>query len=95
MHTLEWTQVGRNDLLSIIEYIANENISAAQKFKDNLYSDISHLTTFPMMGREGRITGTRELVISDHYLVVYSISLQAEKITILRVLSTYRQWPDE
>lgn len=46
------------------------------------------------MGREGRVEGTRELVIDrSPYIAVYSIL--GETVRILRVLHGAQKWPEE
>lgn len=41
------------------------------------------------MGRSGLVTGTRELVVHPHYVVVYDVK---DTVRILRVLHTAQQW---
>jgi len=54
---------------------------------------ISLLCHHPGMG-SGRVAGTRERVISGlPYIVPYQVC--PDRIVILRVLHTARQWPDE
>jgi toxin ParE1/3/4 len=44
------------------------------------------------MGRPGRVTGTRELVISGTpFVVIYR--LQEQSIEVLRLLHSAQQWP--
>ena len=48
---------------------------------------------FPESGREGRVVGTRELVVSRFpYLVVY-ILREDNEVIVQRVLHTSQQWP--
>jgi toxin ParE1/3/4 len=50
------------------------------------------LAQHPRMGREGRVVGTRELVIGGSpFIVVYRV--KKTSIEILRLLHGARQWP--
>ncbi len=54
---------------------------------------VNRLTTAPSLGRPGRISGTRELVIrGTPYVVPYRI--KGPDIEILRVYHGARRWPD-
>ena len=59
---------------------------------DELFSDVAaRLTIYPMLGREGKIRGTRELILHESYYLVYEV-LQ-ETVWILALVHTARQWP--
>lgn len=47
----------------------------------------------PHKGRNGRVEGTRELVIHPHFVLVYEVDSQWGKVYILRVLHTAQKWP--
>lgn len=91
MLELEWRSTARADLLAIIDYISDDNPDAAQALKDEIESKVSMLRTHAKAFREGRVDGTRELVVRPNYVVVYIESPSA--ITILRVLHAAQQWP--
>ncbi len=88
---LEWMEPARADLLSIIDYISDDNPDAAQRVKDDIQQKVGKLKDFPQMGRPGRIEGTRELVVWANYLIVYREFNSA--VQILRVLHAAQQWP--
>ncbi|MGJ3660739.1 type II toxin-antitoxin system toxin YacB, partial [Shigella boydii] len=46
----------------------------------------------PYNGRNGRVEGARELVIHPHFVLVYEVDSQWEKMYILRVLHTTQKW---
>ena len=91
MPELEWLEPARADLLSIIEYIADDNPDAAQRVKDDIESKVTRLQDFPRMGRPGRVEGTRELVIWTNHVVVYDENTIC--VRILRVLHSAQEWP--
>ena len=91
MLALEWRSTARADLLAIIDYISDDNPDAAQALKDEIETKVSMLSTHPKAFRQGRVDGTRELVVRSNYVVVYLID--AQTISILRVLQAAQQWP--
>ncbi|MCG8381738.1 MAG: type II toxin-antitoxin system RelE/ParE family toxin [Gammaproteobacteria bacterium] len=91
MLEVEWLQVARSDLLTIVDYISDDNPDAAQRVKDDIEEKVGKLPAFPKMGRPGRVDGTRELVALSNYIVVYQDT--PDIIRILRVLHAAQQWP--
>lgn len=91
MAELQWSYLARNDLLSIIDYISNDNLDAAQHLKDDIESKTLYLLKFPKMGKVGRVKGTRELVTLANYIVIYQV--KDSLIKILRILHAAQQWP--
>lgn len=54
----------------------------------------SQLEKFPFSGREGRVEGTRELVVPGlPYILPYRI--EGEDIQIASVIHTSRKWPGQ
>lgn len=88
---LKWHALARADLLAIVDYISDDNPDAAQRVKDDIEEKAVSLSNFPKMGRQGRIEGTRELVVWANYILVYEED--AANIRILRVLHSAQQWP--
>lgn len=76
---------------AIIDDISDDNPDAAQALKDEIETKVSMLSTHPKAFRQGRVDGTRELVVRSNYVVVYLID--AQTISILRVLQAAQQWP--
>ena len=91
MVKIEWNQKAKDDLLGIIEYISDDNPVAAQNLKNEIDKLVILLQKFPHMGRLGRVEPTRELVINEHFILIYSV-ISAKKVVILRILSTYQSW---
>jgi len=88
---LEWHPTARQDLLTIIEYIAEENPDAAQRLKDDIEAKAALLPEHPQLYRTGRVEGTREMVVRLNYIAVYMVD--SEAVTILRILHGAQQWP--
>jgi addiction module RelE/StbE family toxin len=88
---LIWTYPATADRKNIHAYIEQDNPAAAIALTRLFLERASQLTQLPGLGRPGRATGTRELVVRSNYILVYSVTKDA--IHILRVLHAARQWP--
>ncbi len=88
---LEWREAARVDLLSIVEYIAQDNLDAALALVTEIEEKAEQLREQPKLYRPGRVRGTHEMVVRPNYVVVYSESMIA--VTILRVLHAAQMWP--
>ena len=88
---LSWRGTARSDLLAIVAYIADDNPDAVQELKDEIETRVSELARFPQMYKPGRVTGTREMVVRQNFIVVYTDD--AEAVSVLRVLHAAQQWP--
>lgn len=91
---IEWTLLARHDLHAIHAHIAQDNRSAVVRVVRTIYTVVRlQLSTAPFSRREGRIAGTRELVVPRlPYIVAYRI--QKNTMQVLRVLHTSLRWPD-
>ncbi len=88
---LFWTPEALDDRRAIYDYIEADNPRAALML-DALFSEkVRHLIDHPGLGRIGRITATRELVVHKNYILIYDTTV--EQVRVLRVLHAARQWP--
>lgn len=88
---LFWTPEALDDRRAIYDYIEADNPRAALML-DELFSEkVRQLIDHPGLGRIGRITGTRELVVHKNYILIYDTTV--EQVRVLRVLHAARQWP--
>jgi toxin ParE1/3/4 len=91
---IRWLAAAIADLREIKTYIAEENPAVAQRVIENIRIETSLLIKQPSIGRAGRITDTRELVINQYpYIVAYRE--HGDEIHILAVVHTSRQWPEQ
>ena len=91
---LEWSAFALEDRGAIFDYIEAESPRAAIDVDEQIGNQLKLLIQHPKRGREGRVAGTREVVIAHTpYLAAYLIS--GETIRILRLLHHAQQWPDE
>lgn len=86
-----WLTSAERDLDALIDYIAEDSPETALQIFATIKHTLEKLAIFPLVGREGRVEGTRELVVpSLPYIIVYK---EAKEIWILAVLHTSRKWP--
>ncbi|PPV36809.1 type II toxin-antitoxin system RelE/ParE family toxin [Ectopseudomonas oleovorans] len=88
---LAWTRLALNDRQAIRSYIAQDNPIATLALDELFTEKASRLADHPGLGRPGRVSGTRELVVHQHDLMIYDLA--NDQVRILRVLHTARQWP--
>ncbi|HER27577.1 MAG TPA: type II toxin-antitoxin system RelE/ParE family toxin [Rhodospirillales bacterium] len=88
-----WFEFARNELVHIRRYIGERNPRSAKELARRIIDAVEGLRGHPGMGRPGRLSGTRELVINGTpYIVLYRVRL--EQIEILRVMHSSRKWPE-
>ncbi|MFZ0802698.1 MAG: type II toxin-antitoxin system RelE/ParE family toxin [Terriglobales bacterium] len=91
--TVHWTPIATNHLRSTYEYVARDNARAGQALIERILSVAERLRDFPRMGREGRVDGTRELVIAGTpFVVVYR--LHRRRVEVVAVFHAARKWPE-
>ena len=89
---VDWHPLARTDLAELVEYIATDNPGAAYRVHDEIRKQINLLTTYPEIGRAGRVRGTRELVVTGTpYIAAYRLA--GDVVFILRLLHGARRWP--
>jgi addiction module RelE/StbE family toxin len=88
---LEWTLPALRDIKEAGDFIAVDNPQTAERTAERVREAVEYLLDHPTMGRTGRVSGTRELVISGTpFIVVYRIAVPS--VQILRVLHHARKW---
>ncbi|HKZ16805.1 MAG TPA: type II toxin-antitoxin system RelE/ParE family toxin [Geobacteraceae bacterium] len=93
MH-IKWTSKARRDLFSVEAYISRDNPTAAVETVLKIITAVESISGFADMGRTGRVTDTRELVIPGlPFIIPYRINNST--IIILRVYHTSRKWPEQ
>lgn len=89
---LRWLKAALANLEAEADYIASDDPAAAARVVAEIAAAVGRLPEFPALGRSGRVTGTRELVIpGTPYIVPYRV--RAGAVEILRVFHAARQWP--
>lgn len=76
--------VAKRDLGAIVDYIAQDNLAAAETVFDAIRALAARSADFPEMGHAGRLPDTRELTVAGlPYLIVYQVV--REIVTIIAV----------
>ena len=88
-----WTTPALSDLDQIQDFIGRDSPAAAYRVTSSIIGKAARLLADnPMIGRRGRVNGTRELVIAGTaYIVVYRVKQDVE---ILAVVHGAREWPE-
>lgn len=89
---IRWSPEAAADFTAVIQYIRQDNSSAAFRVARSIYDAVAQLNTFPNRGRPGRINGTRELPLPRlPFVVVYRV--RENTVEIVRLLHGAQQWP--
>lgn len=88
---IRWTARALQRLDEIGAYIAHDDLDAAARTVARIVSCVDMLAELPNTGRIGRITGTREVVLSDiPYIIPYRVR---QDIEIITVMHASQKWP--
>jgi len=89
---VKWTKISVEDLSHIFDYIEKEDRpEAARNTIKKIIDCVSQLERFPEIGRIGRVTGTKELIIpSTPFIIIYRIKNSV--LEILTILHHSRMW---
>jgi toxin ParE1/3/4 len=90
---IRWTAVAADDLKSAYDYLEERSPEHADALIERILSSIDILTRYPQLGRQGRLPGTRELVITATPFVVY-YRIRSDQVEILSVLHGSKKWPE-
>lgn len=91
---IDWLPSAARTLEDQISWIAERNPQAAVDMGEAIEGAVSRLSDFPESARQGRVPGTRELVVpATPFIVVYRV--EATGVVILRVLHGAQKWPPD
>ena len=91
---IEWARGATRQLMALHAYVAADKRDAADRLLLRIMAAVQHLASYPLTGREGRVPGTRELVIArTPYLVAYRLK-DDRIVEILAILHGKRRWPE-
>jgi toxin ParE1/3/4 len=91
---VRWLRTALANLDAEAEYIGEDNPAAAGRTVQRILRAVRLLEKNPAMGRAGRVTGTRELVVAGTpYILPYRV--RGEAVEILRVFHAARKWPEK
>ena len=92
MLPIYWLESAETDLVDIIEYIAQFNVSAAEQMWDLLRESVLLLAHQPFLYRQSeRIPDLREIVAHPNYIVLYRVN--ENSVEIVNIVHARRQFP--
>jgi toxin ParE1/3/4 len=81
---LRFTRRARRHLEKIAEYISQRNPDASRRVGERIRETIELIATFPDIGHEGALAGTREFVVPGlPYIVVHRVEGGAEGLIVI------------
>jgi plasmid stabilization system protein ParE len=90
--TVYWSPTANEDRVEIYDHIERDSPDNAILVDDRILKAVGKLATFPQLGRPGRRSGTRELVIPrTPFIAAYRIN--ENTVEILRIVRGARSWP--
>ena len=90
--TVVWSPRAIGHLADLRAYIASENPGAAARAATTLLAAVDRLAAMPNLGRPGRVSGTRELVVpGTQYVIPYRV--RGERLEIIAVFHGRQRWP--
>ena len=90
MLTLVWRASALDDLENVITFIAERDVSAAERLQAAIEGCAERLPEHPFMFRPGRVPGTREAVVHPNYILVHRVTTEAvEVVNLVRARQLY------
>jgi toxin ParE1/3/4 len=91
---VRWSAESLDDLAALRAFIASESPAGAVRIARRISEIVATtLSDNPEIGRQGRVPGTRELVVArTPFLVAYRV--RADAIEVVRILHGAQRWPD-
>jgi toxin ParE1/3/4 len=95
MFEIKWTGLAEQDLEAIGAYYLREaSLELATRVLARIHATISTLAQHPNASRNGRIAGTRELVIHRlPYIAVLKVDERTQVVYVLTIMHTARKFP--
>lgn len=92
---IHWTERALRQLDQVHDYIKLSHREAVgDRVLLEIAASIERLAIFPMLGRKGRVPGTREFVIPRTPFVA-AYAMENENVFILAIYHGARQWPEK
>jgi toxin ParE1/3/4 len=87
-----WSRRAIRHLVSLREFIARDSEQNAALVAERILSSVDILRAHPEMGRPGRASGTRELVVPDTpFIIPYRV--KENRLELIAVLHGRQKWP--
>jgi len=90
---VKWLKWALRNLEQARNYVFQDNPTAAQELILKIQNAANQLQKYPFMGKNGRVEGTKELIISNSpYILIYRV--KEESVEVLRILHTSKRYPE-
>jgi toxin ParE1/3/4 len=90
--TIVWSPRAIAHLTQLRAYIARDNPNAANRIGATLLEAVERLAERPGLGRPGRVTGTRELIVTGtRYVIPYRV--RGDRLEVIAVFHSRQRWP--
>jgi toxin ParE1/3/4 len=87
-----WSPRAIEHLTHLRAYIARDDPKAANRIAGALLEAVERLAELPNLGRPGRVTGTRELVVpGTQYVIPYRV--RGDRLEVIAVFHGRQKWP--
>ncbi len=83
------------DLDALAAWLAPRSAQALDRLLTAIFTTLSQLEGFPLLGKPGRVEGTRELVVPRTSLIVVYTLPDAYHVDVERVLDGRQKFPPE
>ena len=90
--TIVWSPRAIGHLVELRAYIAEDNPGAAGRVAQTILAAVERLAEWPNLGRPGRVSGTRELVVPGTAYVIPS-RLRGDRLEVIAVFHGRQRWP--
>jgi toxin ParE1/3/4 len=88
-----WSRRAVRHLTNVRDYIAQDSPESAAEVAKKILEAVELLAGHPNLGRQGRIAGTRELVVAGTpYIIPYRI--HRNRVELIAVFHGRQRWPD-
>lgn len=86
-----WSSLAERDRAEVVDVIGLDNRLAAIRMDELFAVAAGRLAEHPLLGYEGMVPGTRELIPHESYRLVYEVN--GDAVWILALVHTARAWP--
>lgn len=91
MLPISWSAAALDDLDNITDHIAEFDVHAAIGIHVLIEESVLPASDYPYLYKQGRVSGTREIVAHPNYIVVYEV--RADHIEVMNVVHARREYP--
>lgn len=83
------------DLETLAEWLQPRSLQGLDRLLTAIFTTLAQLEGFPLLGKEGRVEGTRELIVPRTSLIVIYTLPDAYHLDVERILDGRQKYPPE